>query len=349
MKIKKLLALIGSVCLLLVLAVLPFMAACAPEEAPPAPEEVEWKIFIPCPPGMPMPFIYQWMNEQFEERYDGRLTLDIYTGGMLPYKEADLLTVISDGLVEMVDAANVHIEGQIDWIGVTALPTIYPTSATAEKLGDEIVKPFMDRELREHWNSFLLFQYTLAPSADILYCTEKITSLDDIKGWHIRAAPPSEHVILSELGAIPERIDFMEVCVALERGTIDGAITSIESAGPAGWLGPCKWIHPWNICYVFEACIVNLDAFNALPKDLQEALLIVGAEAEEYATQLCLDLADEWWQKAEEAGVTVVPLSASDRQRLTEAAAIVEEQWITDPARSDKAKELYNLIKEAQQ
>lgn len=38
---KKLLALLGSVCLILVLAAMPFMAACAPEEVPPPPEDGE--------------------------------------------------------------------------------------------------------------------------------------------------------------------------------------------------------------------------------------------------------------------------------------------------------------------
>ena len=95
MKNKRLSVLIGSVCLLLVLAALPFMAAC------PAPEEVEpviLKLAMPLPPGtVPVTVAEEWAK-RFNEAAEGRYIMEVHP---LLLGIPEMLPSVRGGSVEM--------------------------------------------------------------------------------------------------------------------------------------------------------------------------------------------------------------------------------------------------------
>jgi TRAP-type mannitol/chloroaromatic compound transport system substrate-binding protein len=109
-----------------------------------------------------------------------------------------------------------------------------------------------------------------------------IRTLDDFKGQKLRTGVLQTIWILQQLGASPVRMPGGEVYMALKLGTIDGA----EMGGPSiDWniklqettkyvLTPAGWHQAGTV----SDLMINMDAWNKLPKDLQ-AIVEIAAKA----------------------------------------------------------------------
>lgn len=104
---------------------------------------------------------------------------------------------------------------------------------------------------------------------------KEINSLDDLKGLKMRI-PGFAGEVLAELGAKPTNIPAGELYTALERNTID----ALEWVGPSldlrmGFHKIAPYYYTgWHEPATELQFLVNKRAFNSLPKDLQEILVI---------------------------------------------------------------------------
>ena len=78
---KQIVILLGSICLVLLLAAILLMGACAPEEA--APEVTTWKFAAYTPETSPYAKSEIWYCDELGKRSNGRLVMDTYFGQAL--------------------------------------------------------------------------------------------------------------------------------------------------------------------------------------------------------------------------------------------------------------------------
>jgi TRAP-type mannitol/chloroaromatic compound transport system substrate-binding protein len=120
---------------------------------------------------------------------------------------------------------------------------------------------------------------------------KEINTVDDLKGLKFRIGGFPGRV-LQKLGAVPQQIAGGDIYPALEKGTIDAA----EWVGPyddekLGFykIAPHYYYPGWweggSMLFTF----INLDKWNALPKNYQAVL----EQAAAYANQWCLAKYDE--------------------------------------------------------
>jgi TRAP-type C4-dicarboxylate transport system substrate-binding protein len=64
-----------------------------------------------------------------------------------------------------------------------------------------------------------------------LHLTRAIKSMDEVKGLKIRAAGPGEAEVIKLMGAVPVGMGIPQVAESLNRGVIDGALTSWGALG----------------------------------------------------------------------------------------------------------------------
>jgi TRAP-type mannitol/chloroaromatic compound transport system substrate-binding protein len=109
----------------------------------------------------------------------------------------------------------------------------------------------------------------------------EIHTVADLKGLKMRIAGLGG-VIMSRLGAVPQQIGGADIYPALEKGTIDAA----EWVGPyddekLGFhkVAPHYYYPGWWEGGPAIDFIVNLDAWNALPKPYQAAIEVAAAES----------------------------------------------------------------------
>lgn len=344
----KFLTKIGIVGLILVVLGLSVLVSCpAPTPTPtPAPtEKFEWRFFMPGPPVLPFAKLYTQFCDEVREQSDGQLDITPVYLGQVPYKAADELAILRNRTVEMGAVWDVHQEGVEDWLGVMTMPTIFSNMDEAIRINREVVTPFIVDVFREHQNCFPICR--IVWNVNQIFSAKKLESLADVKGQKIRAAPPSQQQMLGELGAIPTYLDAPEVYAGMQRGTLDGGITGAQMADGMGWFEICKWMHMWNITYATDMVCVNVEAFNELPKELQDLLVKVGEEFEEKGQNEAKETTLAAHEKAESLGVTITELSDSDRSRLAQVGDTITKMWLEESGRSIEAKEIYRLIVEA--
>ncbi len=127
--------------------------------------------------------------------------------------------------------------------------------------------------------------YTLSYTPAMFGTHKQIESIKDgdLEGLSIRAASRWHLVMLREAGATPVSLSWGEVYEALDRRTIDGCYTSIDSFARASldevtpyyvWHG-ALWV-PQPVMYT-----MNLDFWDSLSPATQDLITEVAAEAEE--------------------------------------------------------------------
>jgi TRAP-type C4-dicarboxylate transport system substrate-binding protein len=148
---------------------------------------------------------------------------------------------------------------------------------------------------------------------------------------------------LTKLGAKPIIIPPTEVYTALQRGVVDGFLFSEDAEIPDwGWEEVTKYKILPGFFQIENATLVNLDKWNTLPKELQDALetsieIFEGTDSVRY-----LKLKEAGWKKMQKAGMTEIVLPPDDAAELVKTA--YEATWETvlkdAPEWGPKLKEL---------
>jgi TRAP-type C4-dicarboxylate transport system substrate-binding protein len=131
------------------------------------------------------------------------------------------------------------------------------------------------------------------------------------------------------MGAAPINIAFGEVYSALEKKTVDGAMTSATNAEPMKFHEVAKFINYWYLAGAAqEWVVVNQKAWDGLPKDLQQAVLDAvkdtNLEEKEWTDAIAFD--ERVKKRLPEIGMTVVD---PPKEELAKARQIAKGAWDT--------------------
>lgn len=316
MKKEKLLALLGSVCLVLVLAAMPFMAACAPEEVvppppPPPPEEEE----EPTPP--PMEPVTLKMATMFVSPEDIR---QIYTE-----KWGEAITEATGGLIkfeyypagqlvkatELSDALGAGIIDATTWFVPAYTPEDYPFLSAALNLPfaypntyeafwgvntdahDLLTGPLEAHNIKYCWGMYGSYgqEWYFADPWD----PEDLAK--NFKGKKVRiSAGITSEILLNYLGAELVTMSAPKIYESGQRGLIDGAALGISQYVGTHVYEVFPYVMWGNTTFCpFGGlpCVIRLDLFNSFPESIQKQIMDVSREIEEEFFYAYLAEADE--------------------------------------------------------
>lgn len=282
---KKLLIMIGSVCLILVLAAL-LLPACAKEEAPaagpavtaPTPAEViHWKLQTSTNPLDPMgpykyPFGMVWTfgwSDWLREVSNGRLDIEVIGPGVaFPSEEG--LTAIGSGVAEVAySGPGWWTEKWPVWYVGSGLPGSW---SNAPQVYDVFYNyglvDIMTAEAEER--NLLVLPLPHTPHLNIM-STFPMPDSSSIKGKKIRIYGPWGPYI-EMFGGKPTRMAYGDLYMGMKLGTIDGLMTTSMGL-EAMKLKEVVTDFITNVNPSIDVFLINLDAFKALPEDIQETIL----------------------------------------------------------------------------
>jgi len=276
---KKLLMLLGSVCLALMM-VLPVAVGCAGEApAPATPAEpsqqvITWHYHTHGALNSAAVVPVAWWADLMEERTDGRFRIVIHPlATLLPTMEAP--EGLRDNVAQMAYIAPPYYPSKLPLGDGLFLPALTSglTPETASKWQTECFStPSMVGEL-DKWNAKFLFP--LAMGGYQIIGNVPIRKLEDLKGVKVRAV--SWHAKLMEkLGATAVSIGYRDAYSGLDTGLIDLMMAPAGYVQSYNWTEVSDyWTDDFNI--VTQHCgqyyAVNNDAWNALPKDIQDIII----------------------------------------------------------------------------
>ncbi|MDO9209187.1 MAG: TRAP transporter substrate-binding protein DctP [Deltaproteobacteria bacterium] len=320
-----------------------FVATAAFAQQPATGKVIKWRFQSHWPAGSAsFKPLKDFFDQKLTKLTDGRLQITLYpAAALVPTKE-------------LFDSCR---QGTVD--GGTGSPAYWMTIIPLAAVSGNCPMTF-----REPWEG-LYFHYVLGfedmlkeahAKHNILYYTEKIyptamigkkpiRKIEDFKGYKIRSSGAIA-TMLKELGAAPSLIPGEELYLALQTGVVEGAHWG--AAGGALTMKFCEvakyYIQPNLAMSGTDVIIINKDAFNALPKDLQVTLDLALKERVWHRThEYIMDEINALETMKKNFKVTVSTLPPEDQKKMMKVAV---KQWDTVAAKDPGAAKAVGMLKD---
>lgn len=276
-----------------------------------------------------------------KEATDGKVELQVHTGGALGYKGPELLKAVRDGVVIVSDMLTSGVAGDEPLFEVVTLPFLVQNLDEA-KLLNETARPYFDKVAEEKWNQKILY---IAPWPGAGFWTkDEVRSLDDMQDLKMRTYDKNGALVVEAVGGTPYPLPFSEVYSSLATGVIDSVLTSTPTAVDAKFWEVLDYYIPTNVTMATNLVTVNLDEFNKLDKETQEAIIQAGKEMETEMWDKVTQLDKEKEAVVNENGITTLKPSKEFMNDLSEVTENIRQDWLEKaPA---EAQEIVDKFKE---
>jgi TRAP-type C4-dicarboxylate transport system substrate-binding protein len=239
---------------------------------------IKWA-YSPCSPGSPGSayYTYTWgpIAKIIDTDTNGRLKLTVHEG-LVPDKR--VIEGVRDGTVDMGTQIILY-RAELGLLNFVALPFI-----PREKLPDIVkqMRPAFEKLLSEKSGVVLLgYGYW---GIQRLITKTPVRTLEDMKGYKIRVHNSETLELMKAAGASPVFMAMSEVYPALQRGVIDGGVTSLEGVMGNKWYEVLKYVNDWPMGNGSYIWVANKKSWAALPADLQKQIRKLFEDKYEMAT-----------------------------------------------------------------
>ena len=157
--------------------------------------------------------------------------------------------------------------------------------------------------LEELHDGFEPLSYIATDPQMLSFASKKVESLADFTGLNVRAVSGISVKMLQELGANVVTMGFAEVVPALEKGTIDGVMTSPIMMYPNHMEECLKYTLDLSVFNGPALFLINKNIFDSLTPELQEAVKEVGKTMQEHFLTIQEEQLLEYWEAMEAAGL----------------------------------------------
>jgi TRAP-type C4-dicarboxylate transport system substrate-binding protein len=273
MKTKRLMVLVGSICLVLVLAVPVLTTSAAPTQ-----EKVyEWKFVHFTVPGSPTMKYVERFAEIVKKYSDGRIKISVF-GGDTIVRNTDLPKAVADGIIQGAVIPVAYFAGTIPVANVYyALPMANRSledmlTITYERGAYALLQPVFAKQGVQWLGNDIYY-------GNYFWTKKRAKSLNDLKGFKIRAVGAMAS-FFQKLGVTPVSTPLLEGYMAIKLGTIDGFTSGIQAYWDEKQYEVAKYYYtPYIVQRLPFGYYFNLKVWNDLPDDLKAILELSVKEA----------------------------------------------------------------------
>ena len=309
-------------CLILVLA----MSGCGGgnDTAEPAPGDqtgetneqiIVMKLANANPPGDIRDQVSQKFAELVEEKTNGRVKVEVYSGGTLG-DWRDTLEGLGIGVNEIVIESIGTLDAWAPLANIDPVPYVFRDY-------DHFIKVFygpVGREIMDEvgkQGGFKMFG-PMYRGARVVTSKKPFEHVDEARGLKIRAPNIQMYIkTWQALGASPTPLAITETFTALQQGTVDAQENPVVECYGHGFYDVCDYLILTNHVYGADVFVFNEQYFASLQDDIQTAIEEAALEAAEWRNNVAVEMEKEYVEKFKEKGVTVIePDVESFRNKL---------------------------------
>jgi len=283
-------------------------------------------------PHVAAPTYYHILNytafaNKVKEKSQGRMEIRVHPASSL-YPSHELIPALVDGRAEIGPVVSGYLTDLLLEIGPLDLPFMTSSMEEHKKAAFQM-RPFYSEMLAR--KGLKLIAMSTWPSQQI-FSTSPIRTVADWKGKKIRVYGADSANLTRLLGGAPVNIAFGEVYSALEKKTVDGAMTSATNAEPMKFFEVAKYVDYWYLAGAAQEWIVaNQKSWDALPKDLQQIVLDAvketNLEEKEWGDAIAFD--ERVRKRLPELGITIVDPPKEELAKARQAAKGAWDTWLT--------------------
>ncbi len=300
----------------------------APEVEAPEVIELSYSVFFP-PSHIQCQTAVAWA-EEIGKRTEGRVKITVYPGGALT-KAPQCYEGVVSGISDLGMSCFAYTRGRFPLLEGLDLPLGYPNGTTATRIATQMALKYQPEEISD---THVLYIHAHGPG--ILATKKPVHSLEDLSGLKVRATGLSSKIVES-LGGAPVGMSQPETYEALQKGVVEATFCPVETL--KGWKQGevIEYITDTSaIGYTTAMFVVmNLDAWNDLPEDLQKILTEVSAEwVDKHGA--AWDQADAEGQAfVEELGRETFTLSEEEQQRWKEKVKPILDEYVANAGQKE--------------
>ena len=333
MKPRRLIRIIRGIIFIVILGALLSVAACAkPALAPEAPAKeelpkIEWKFSSEFSAATFFHDAYYGrMFDRVRELTDGGMDITLYPAGELGFAAADYLRLIKDRTVEAIEFNPMKLAGVEPAFGIGNLPFFVLSWEEAEAVRNALL-PLWQKVCAADWNGKVVYAGPI--SAQHIFSKTPIRTVDDLKGMKIRIYTWEHAEMLKAAEASAVSMTMAEVYGAGQRGIIDGALTSVTTALSDHYWEIFDYCDQMHIVYpiMTPGVIINMDAFNELPKEYQDAIILASEELMEVDFDILQEVATEEEARLKDYGMQFVEFPRVEAEKMAELSQATWGVW----------------------
>jgi len=273
-----------------------------------------------------------WFAEEVKKATGGKLDITVHPGASL-FKAPEIKRAVATGQAQMGEVLISIHENEYPIFGLDTIPFLATSFEASKKLW-EAQKPYIAKKL-DSQGIMLLFAVPWGPQG--IYAKKDINKIEDMNGLKMRAYNVGTTRIAELVGAQPVTVQAAELPQALATGTVNAFMTSGSTGYDSKvwetmthWYDAQAWI-PRNVTFV------NKSAFNALPKDQQDAILAAAKVAEERGWKIAPEKAQWYVDELKSKGMKVVPPAAELEDGLKKIGDQLTNDWLGKAGADGKA------------
>ncbi|MDO6564541.1 TRAP transporter substrate-binding protein [Amphritea sp. 1_MG-2023] len=260
-----------------------------------------------------------------KDKSNGEIEIAHHFGGALGFKSKDQLDAVGDGAVVL---ANTFIPplGGIDPIFLlSSLPFLSSNIEEAKTLYN-VAKPEYQRVLTKY-NQKLLYSSPWLSSG--LWGKEALINNDVVNNLKMRTYDVNGTKVFRNAGSAPIQLSWADIVPQLSTGGIDGVLTSIEAGLSGSFNDYVSHFTALNYDSTINLVTINLDTWNDLSPELQQAVTDAAAETEAHLWTGLKGIVEETYAEARGKGLIVVEdVPTSFRSELKSSAQPIIQEWL---------------------
>lgn len=283
------------------------------------------------------------LAKQIEEAAGGRLAIKLFHGSA-KFKGKDEPTALAQNALDMAVTGNWYLGKVVPDFNITGLPMFYGLPRAEQyKVWDGEVGQELNRQLEEKLGVKVLGRWLDLGFGNMFFTDTKVTSHADLQGLKMRVpGGPVNLARYKAFGSAPVSIPFAEVSQALQRGTVDGMLSTHESVRASKfWDSGVKYAYNDNQAFYQYVPMVSGKAWASLPADIQQIIVDAWEDNLDAARETAAARQASAAEEEAANGVEIVDGAPADlaamREKLMAEQDRLAEELRVDPALVAKA------------
>lgn len=255
-------------------------------------------------------------TEAVGETTDGSVAIEGFPAGQL-YNDADAAEAIPSGAADMGIVQMDYWTGKSPLLGALYIPMIYDSKDHFYE-AREGMQDALDQELQETANVKLVGWFNYAPQT--IASTKEISTIEDFDGQKLRGWGEYSSGFLAAAGSDAVVMSSTEVYDAIQKGTIDGAMSAWTSMTGRSFyeVAPFMMDTPLQPVTAY-AIVVNMDTWEKLSEDQQNAIVEAAEETDTWSDQAMDDLTAESIEFLKGEGTTITTVEGEAFKKIQES------------------------------
>ena len=264
----------------------------------------------------------QAFADEVKDATGGALEITVHPGGSL-IAHPEIKNAVRSGQAQIGEFLLSRLSNENPVFEADSVPFLadsYDEAATLWETQKAMVDDLLGRQ-----NLMVLYAVPWPPQG--LYANTELNSTDDMAGLKFRAYNAATERMAQLAGAVPTQVEVADLAQAFSTGRVDAMVTSSSTGvNTSAWdyLTHYYDIRAWLPKNVI---VVNKDAFDALPAEVQEAVKTAAANAETRGWEASQAETAKQTQTLADNGIVVGEASEALAAGLSEIGATMAEEW----------------------